>query len=87
MGLKPEDCLAVEDSENGVLSAVAAGLPVLVIESEYSTDHDLSAAALIVDEWGTVEQPMKVISGNAHGSNVITLDLMRSIHDRTTDSE
>ena len=87
MGLKPEDCLAVEDSENGVLSAVAAGLPVLVIESEYSTDHDLSAAALIVDEWGTVEQPMKVISGNAHGSNVITLDLMRAVHDRTTDSE
>ena len=84
MGLKPEDCLAVEDSENGVRSAVAAGLPVLVIESEYSTDHDLSGAELIVDEWGTAERPMKVVSGDADGSELITLDLMRKLHKQAT---
>ena len=84
MGLKPEECLAVEDSENGVRSALAAGLPVLVIESEYSTDHDLSGAALIVDEWGTADRPMKVVSGDAGGNESITLDLMRAIHNQAT---
>lgn len=79
MGLKPEECLAVEDSENGVRSALAAGMPVLVIESEYSTGHDLSGACLIVDSWGTPDTPMQVLSGDALGNEMITLDLMRRL--------
>jgi len=79
MNLQPEECLAVEDSENGVRSALGAGIPVMVIESEYSTDHDLSGAQLIVNEWGTPDSPMKVISGDAADHQMITLDLMKSI--------
>ena len=80
MNLKPEECLAVEDSENGVKSAQAAGIPVLVIKSEYSDGHDLSGAKLLVDEWGTPESPMKVLSGDAEGHTMIDLDLMRKVH-------
>ena len=77
MQLQPEVCLAVEDSENGVRSAVAAGLPVLVIESEYSTGHDLSGADLVVDHWGSDGQPMQVLSGDAFGCKQVSLELMQ----------
>ncbi|WOP17733.1 HAD family phosphatase [Raineyella sp. LH-20] len=33
LGLRPEDCLAVEDSPTGAHSAVAAGLPTLLVPS------------------------------------------------------
>jgi beta-phosphoglucomutase-like phosphatase (HAD superfamily) len=79
MNLQPANCLAIEDSENGVRSALAAGLPVLVIESEYSTGHDLSGAKLIVDQWGTAQSPMKVLSGNAGNHQMVTLELMKQL--------
>ena len=82
MNLKPEECLAIEDSENGVRSALAAGIPVLVIESEYSTGHDLSGAQLIVDEWGTPNEPMNILSGDAGTHQMVTLDLMKQMLER-----
>jgi HAD superfamily hydrolase (TIGR01509 family) len=33
LGLRPEECVAVEDTEVGVASAEAAGIPVLVVPS------------------------------------------------------
>jgi beta-phosphoglucomutase-like phosphatase (HAD superfamily) len=46
LGQKPERCVAVEDSRNGVMSARAAGLPVIAVRSTYSSDDDLTGAAL-----------------------------------------
>jgi len=36
LGLRPDDCLAVEDSPSGVAAAEAAGVPVLVVPSALS---------------------------------------------------
>ena len=44
LGLEARDAVAIEDSRNGVLSARAAGLPVLVARSRFTAHEDLSAA-------------------------------------------
>ncbi len=44
LGLAAEETVAVEDSENGVRSARAAGIAVAAIPSLYSRDDDFSAA-------------------------------------------
>ena len=44
------DCIAIEDSANGLKAATAAGIPVLITRSEYFRDDDVSRAFLVVDE-------------------------------------
>jgi HAD superfamily hydrolase (TIGR01509 family) len=46
----PGDCLAIEDSANGLKAAASAGLPVLITRSEYFHDDDFSSALSVVDE-------------------------------------
>ena len=53
VGLGPGDCVAFEDSENGVRSALAAGIPVVVTPNDYTREHDYTAAALVV---GSMEE-------------------------------
>jgi HAD superfamily hydrolase (TIGR01509 family) len=47
-GLKPEECLVVEDSRNGVLAAKAAGMHVVATTNHYTEKEDLNEADLIV---------------------------------------
>lgn len=44
LGLEPDDAIAVEDSQNGVLSAKAAGLKVIAAPSIYTRSDPLDAA-------------------------------------------
>ncbi len=44
MGLKPEQCLAFEDTQYGVASAKAAGLICYAIPNEFSQEQDFSQA-------------------------------------------
>ncbi len=48
LGLPPEDCLAFEDSRNGVLSAVGAGLQTIVTPGRYTAEDDFTGAAQVI---------------------------------------
>ncbi|HEY2416433.1 MAG TPA: HAD-IA family hydrolase [Steroidobacteraceae bacterium] len=50
MQLSACDCLAVEDSCNGLLSALAAGIATLVVRSNYTREQQFPGAALVVDD-------------------------------------
>jgi len=47
-GLRPEQCIVVEDSRNGVLAAKAAEMHVVATTNVYTEKEDLSEADLIV---------------------------------------
>lgn len=49
LGLRPEQCLAVEDSLNGATAAVAAGVPVVVVPNEVTASQPFPA------EWARAE--------------------------------
>ena len=55
LGLLPSECVAIEDTEHGVISAAAAGVACLAVPNEMSMNHDFSqAAALFKDLAGAV---------------------------------
>ena len=50
--VKPAECCVVEDTGNGVASALAAGMKCLVTRSEYSKHEFFPQADLVVDSLG-----------------------------------
>ncbi len=48
LGIAPRDCIVVEDSNNGVLAAVAAGMRCVVTVSGYTREEDFSRAAIVL---------------------------------------
>lgn len=49
LGLASNDCVAIEDSRNGLLSSTGAGIPTVVTPSVYTDDQNFDAAALVID--------------------------------------
>lgn len=52
LGLKPDECVVVEDSRNGLLAAKAAGMYCVVTTNGYTENEDFSEADLVVPELG-----------------------------------
>ncbi len=50
--LPEPECVVIEDSRNGLLSATGAGLPCLITTSTYTQNEDFSEAIGVVPELG-----------------------------------
>jgi HAD superfamily hydrolase (TIGR01509 family) len=50
LALPASACVAIEDSRNGLLSAVAADVPCVVTPGMYTRGQDFGAAALVIDD-------------------------------------
>jgi len=49
LGLEPEDCLVIEDSEVGLKSALSAGMKCIVIRNDYTRAQNFVGALQVVD--------------------------------------
>ena len=52
LGVEPAQVIVVEDSRNGMLAALDAGLTCLVTTSSYTQNEDFTGAALVVSSLG-----------------------------------
>lgn len=57
LGVAPSDALVIEDSENGLRAALAAGLRTVVTVSSFTAEEDFSGAALVVTSLGDPDGP------------------------------
>jgi HAD superfamily hydrolase (TIGR01509 family) len=75
--LAPAQCMAFEDSENGLRAAQAAGLKTVITVNDYTRAHDFHGAAMVLDHLGEPGRPFQVLSGCAvNGATCIDLKLL-----------
>jgi HAD superfamily hydrolase (TIGR01509 family) len=77
---RPEDTLAIEDSRNGMLAAVNAGLRCLVTISSFTKEEDFSEAVLVVTSLGDPDEPTRVLENRspARPGACITLEDLKA---------
>jgi beta-phosphoglucomutase-like phosphatase (HAD superfamily) len=80
LGLSPQACLAVEDSENGLRSSLQAGLATLIVINDYTQDQDFTGAVAVVNGFGEPERPFRVLRGGAHSKRWADPGLLRAWH-------
>lgn len=52
LNLNPADCVVVEDSRNGLLAAVAAGMTCMITFNQLTQNEDFSEAAIVLSSLG-----------------------------------
>ena len=80
MGLNADECLAFEDSNNGIQSALGANLKTLITTNDYTLDHDFTGAALVLDQLGEPNIPCHASMGDLDGADYVDMDLLRRLH-------
>lgn len=80
MGLNAADCLAFEDSENGLRSSLGAGLKTLVTVNDYTLDHDFTGAAVVLSDLGDPGEPSQLIAGPDLERSFVDIGYLRALH-------
>ena len=80
LGLGAQHCIALEDTENGNLAALAAGIKTVITTHPLTRDDDFTGAALVLDQLGEPGQPFEVAAGTAYGRHYVDLALLRLLH-------
>lgn len=59
LGLSADECLAFEDSENGIRSSLGAGLRTVVTINDYTREHDFTGALAVLSDLGEAGAPYR----------------------------
>lgn len=80
LGLSAVDCLAVEDSANGLRSARAAGLQTVVTVSDYTSADDFTGALVVLDHLGEPGEPPRTLAGPWTIEGPVDIATLRRLH-------
>jgi len=74
-GVSNREALVVEDSENGVLAAKAAGLKTIVTVNEYTRNENLSQADVVISSFGNDHEITQILDGKITLSSKQQVDI------------
>ncbi len=77
--LRPDQCLAVEDSAMGLKAAKAAGISTVITYNGDTEQQDFATALLVLDSLGEPRQPSRVIRGKLKGKAWVTANGLRQM--------
>ena len=79
LDLLANECLAFEDSENGIRASLGAQLATIITTNGYTLDHDFSGAVLVLDQFGEPDHAATVHTGDL-GSTFLDIDGLQKIY-------
>jgi HAD superfamily hydrolase (TIGR01509 family) len=74
-----DQCIAIEDSRNGLLAAHAANIETIITVNGYSRQQDFAEALLVIDQIGEPTRPFKVLQGEAKEALYLTVGVIRKL--------
>ncbi|MGI9229783.1 MAG: HAD-IA family hydrolase [Gammaproteobacteria bacterium] len=77
--LQPQHCIAIEDTRNGNLAALQAGLTTVITTHHLTIDNDFSGAALVLNHLGEPDFPFTATTGQDFGATSVDLALLEKI--------
>jgi HAD superfamily hydrolase (TIGR01509 family) len=79
MHLSETECMAFEDSENGLLSSIQAGLKTIVTVNGYTRNDQFDGAAIVLDQLGEPGSGFTVIKGEAGDATHVDVTLIKQL--------
>lgn len=61
----PAGVVVIEDSPEGLEAGLGAGLPVAMVLNDYTRDHDVKGAGVVLDGFGETDAPAEVVADEA----------------------
>lgn len=77
LGLRADECVAIEDSAMGLAAASAAGIRTVVSFNRNTEGEDFAAAVLVLDHLGEPDRPAEVRRGELPAAHLRIEDLRR----------
>jgi HAD superfamily hydrolase (TIGR01509 family) len=79
LGVRPAECVALEDSEMGLEAAAAAEVHTVVTINSDTLEQDFSEADLVVTSLGEPGAPTRVLKGELSGHPWVTIETLQRI--------
>ncbi len=73
LALPAGQCIAFEDSANGLAASLAAGVPTVVTPSLYTDDQEFPGALAVVSDLGDPHAPYRHLAGAGADDNMVAL--------------
>jgi len=76
LGLPAEECVALEDSRNGLAAARAAGIATVITPSIYTEREDFAGALAVLSDLGEPRAGYRHLAGRGAGDAMATLETL-----------
>ncbi len=77
--LNPTECLAIEDTEQGLLAANQANLKTVITVNQYTENQNFQQANLVINHLGEPDNISTVIQGNSYNKKYFDISLANLI--------
>jgi beta-phosphoglucomutase-like phosphatase (HAD superfamily) len=79
LGLQAQQCIAIEDSENGLKAALTAGLDTVITVNNYTEKQDFTGASVVLSDLGEPSKPFTVLSGKTQENKLVNVKMLNNI--------
>jgi len=79
MNLTADECIAFEDSSNGIQSSLGANLKTIITQNHYTETHDFSGAVVVLDHLGEPDDACTCIAGDIGNATYISMDVVKQL--------
>ena len=76
MKLTADECIAFEDSSNGIQSSLGANLKTIITQNHYTETHDFTGAVVVLDHLGDPDDACRCINGDIGNATYVSMDVV-----------